>query len=152
MPGCFRICLFNIPYPLTGEQQKRGYGQVNPAFTSVIGKHNFMNRYGITPHEAAVIAIARRAQRYSEQPDSARANSSVPARTRGKHIWSYWRTVKNRDVKKRAGLRRSSQDISGYGETRKKFTSKTTPRSMPPPLRRLKSAQSGMRPRTVNGT
>ncbi len=125
---------------------------VNPAFTSVIGKHNFMNRYGITPHEAAAIAIARRAQRYSEQPDAARANSSVPARTRGKHIWSYWRTVKNRDVKKRAGLRRSSQDISGYGETRKKFTSKTTPRSMPPPLRRLKSAQSDMGARTVNGT
>jgi IS605 OrfB family transposase len=125
---------------------------VNPAFTSVIGKHNFMNRYGITPHEAAAIAIARRAQRYSEQPDSARVISSVPARTRGKHIWSFWRMVKNRDVKKRAGLRRSSQDFSGCGETRKKLTSKTTPQSMSPPFRKSKSAQSGMRPRTVNGT
>jgi IS605 OrfB family transposase len=123
---------------------------VNPAFTSVIGKHNFMNRYGITPHESAAVAIARRAQRYNEQPDSARANHPVPARNRGKHIWSYWRMVKNRDVSQRTGLRRSSQDFSGCGETRIKLTSMTAPQSMLPPLRYAKSGQSGMRPHLVN--
>ena len=40
----------------------------DPAYTSVIGKVNFMGRYGITPHEAAAIVITRRIQRYSEVP------------------------------------------------------------------------------------
>ena len=51
---------------------------VNPAFTSVIGKVNYMNRYSITPHEAAALVIARRAQRLSEKPDSASIAPPVP--------------------------------------------------------------------------
>lgn len=67
----------------------------NPAFTSVIGKMNFMSRYGITPHEAAALAIARRIQGYSESPDPARTASPLPARNRGEHVWKYWRRLKD---------------------------------------------------------
>jgi IS605 OrfB family transposase len=90
----------------------------NPAYTSVIGKVNFMGRYGITPHEAAAIVIVRRIQRYSETPikeawnlpmraeiknkkdlkteSSAPANnpSPVPVTKRGEHVWSFWRRLK----------------------------------------------------------
>ncbi len=90
----------------------------NPAYTSVIGKVNFMGRYGITSHEAAAIVIARRIQRYSEtpikeawnlpmraeiknkkhikteSPASTNSTSPVPGRKRGKHVWSFWIRLK----------------------------------------------------------
>ena len=90
----------------------------NAAYTSVIGKVNFMGRYGITSHEAAAIVIARRIQQYSEAPIKAACNlpmraeiknkkdlktessastnntSPVPGRKRGEHVWSFWRRLK----------------------------------------------------------
>ena len=73
--------------------------QVNPAFSSVIGRVKFMERYGLTVHQAA--ALARRLLGCSERiprrecPDGrgGHAAFSVPARKRVKHVWTYWGAV-----------------------------------------------------------
>ena len=41
--------------------------QVNPAFSSVIGRVKFMERYGLTVHQAAALALARRLLGCSER-------------------------------------------------------------------------------------
>ncbi|BDG60475.1 IS200/IS605 family accessory protein TnpB-related protein [Caldinitratiruptor microaerophilus] len=65
---------------------------VNPAFTSVIGKVKFMARYGLSPHAAAAVAIARRGLRFGERLRSGNARP-LPARNRGRHVWSDWRRI-----------------------------------------------------------
>ncbi len=67
---------------------------VNPAYTSIIGKFKFAKRYGISTHQAAACAIARRGLNYSE-----RANRHdqlaflLPERNRKKHVWSHWARI-----------------------------------------------------------
>ena len=78
--------------------------EVNPAFTSVIGRVKFASRYGITVHEAAALCIARRFQELSERiprslddvPDgkSGHVDLPVPERTLGGHVWKQWRQVR----------------------------------------------------------
>jgi len=100
----------------------------NPAFTSVIGKINFMSRYGISPHESAALVIARRIQRYSESPSPSRTAFPLPARNRGKHVWTFWRRLKDSGVcneHHRLYSRRSLQDSVGG-------TEKTVPSSQAP--------------------
>ena len=41
--------------------------QVNPAFSSVIGRVKFMERYGLSVHQAAALALARRLLGCSER-------------------------------------------------------------------------------------
>ncbi|QBS38734.1 hypothetical protein E1B22_12530 (plasmid) [Thermaerobacter sp. FW80] len=53
--------------------------RVNPAFTSVIGKVKFMARYGLSPHAAAAVAIARRGLGFGERLRSGTARP-LPAR------------------------------------------------------------------------
>lgn len=65
---------------------------VNPAYTSVIGKIKFMARYGLSPHGAAAVAIARRGLKFGERLRSGNA-LSLPARNRGRHVWSDWNQV-----------------------------------------------------------
>ena len=68
--------------------------EVNPAYTSVIGKCKFMTRYGLSSHQAAACAIARRALKFSERPNRRdHLASSLPARNRDEHVWSFWRKV-----------------------------------------------------------
>lgn len=80
--------------------------KVNPAFTSVIGRVKYATRYGLTVHHAAALVIARRLCRFSERTSSCCRNElvipnnkgghvtfSLPARNRGKHVWSFWRRV-----------------------------------------------------------
>jgi IS605 OrfB family transposase len=65
--------------------------EINPAFTSVIGKFKFAKRYGITTHQAAACAIARRGLTLSERPNRRDYVASfLPVRNRNKHVWSYW--------------------------------------------------------------
>ena len=40
--------------------------QMNPAFSSVIGRVKFMERYGLCVHQAAALELARRLRRCSE--------------------------------------------------------------------------------------
>ncbi|WP_368239114.1 IS200/IS605 family accessory protein TnpB-related protein [Candidatus Uabimicrobium amorphum] len=62
--------------------------EVNPAYSSIIGKYKFAYFLGISLHIAASFVLARRALNYSER---------LPARTarclpvdRHCHVWKYW--------------------------------------------------------------
>lgn len=66
--------------------------EVNPAFTSVIGRGKFANGYGLSVHRAAACAIARRAQHFGEKLRTrfARTALALPARNRTRHVWHDW--------------------------------------------------------------
>ena len=72
--------------------------KVNPAYTSVIGKVKFEDKYGLTVHQAAALTIARRVCRYSEkfppclEIDDKNSMSAffLPERNRKKHVWSFY--------------------------------------------------------------
>ena len=81
---------------------------VNPAFTSVIGSVKFASGYGLTSHTAAAVAIARRGLRFGERLRS-RTALSLPARNRGRHVWSDWRRLSQRLRAERARSRRPSE-------------------------------------------
>ena len=76
--------------------------QVNPAYSSVIGRVKFMERYGLSVHQAAALVLARRLLRCSERIPRRRVCPAgngghvaftVPARKRVKHVWTYWGAV-----------------------------------------------------------
>ena len=91
--------------------------EVNPAFSSVIGRVNFMERYGLSVHQAAALVLARRllncseripARRLTAAGDSGKVALRVPVdggghvdlrlsvRIRVKHVWSLWGAVSKR--------------------------------------------------------
>ncbi len=112
---------------------------VNPAYTSVIGRNSYMAHHGISPHEAAALVIARRAQKYSESPMPSRIASPLPARNRGEHIWKFWSKIKTRGGGgKHHSLyqRRSLQDSPGCAEFQKKSSSVSTAQFSRPPAGR----------------
>ena len=76
--------------------------QVNPAYSSVIGRVKFMERYGLTVHQAAALVLARRLLGCSERiprrwvapvGNGRRVALTVPARKRVKHVWTYWGAI-----------------------------------------------------------
>lgn len=77
--------------------------QVNPAFTSVIGRVKFARRYGLSIHHAAALSIGRRALNLSERvprhlgkiPDGRddHVALTLSVRNRDKHVWSLWRSL-----------------------------------------------------------
>ena len=76
--------------------------QVNPAYSSVIGRVKFMERYGLSVHQAAALVLARRLLGCSERIPRLRVAPvgngvhvafRVPARKRVKHVWTYWGAV-----------------------------------------------------------
>jgi IS605 OrfB family transposase len=72
---------------------------VHPAFTSVIGRHKFAARYGLSGHQAAACVIARRADRFSERPNRRDHNAQfLPERNRNRHVWSYWGKVHRKEA------------------------------------------------------
>ncbi len=78
---------------------------VNPAYTSVIGQYKFAERYGLSGHQAAALSIGRRGMRLAERPNRRAGDHvafSLPARNRGKHVWSFWRQVALRAAAHRA--------------------------------------------------
>ena len=73
--------------------------QVNPAYSSVIGRVKFMERYGLSVHQAAALVLARRLlgcseriprQRVAPVGNGVHVAFTVPARKRVKHVWTYW--------------------------------------------------------------
>ena len=74
--------------------------EVNPAFTSLIGRVKFAKRYGLSIHQAAALVIGRRFLKASERiprhldqiPDGKGGYVAlpVPVRNRGEHVWSVW--------------------------------------------------------------
>ncbi len=76
--------------------------EVNPAFSSVIGRVKFMERYGLSVHQAAALVLARRLLGCSERiprrrvcpvGNGVQVTFFVPARKRVKHVWTYWGAV-----------------------------------------------------------
>ena len=86
----------------------RGYrrgveiNQVNPAYSSVIGRVKFMERYGLSVHQAAALVLARRLLGCSERiprrwecpvGNGVQVAFTVPARKRVQHVWTYWGAI-----------------------------------------------------------
>ena len=77
--------------------------EVNPAFTSIIGRVKFSKRYGLSVHESAALCIGRRFLGVSEALPRRQAEIAdgrggyvtlpLPARNRGEHVWSPWRRI-----------------------------------------------------------
>ena len=76
--------------------------QVNPAFSSVIGRVKFMERYGLSVHQAAALVLARRLLGCSERiprrwvapvGNGGHVAFTVPVRKRVKHVWTYWGAI-----------------------------------------------------------
>ena len=69
--------------------------QVNPALSSVIGRVKFMERYGLSVHQAAALVLARRLPSCSEGiPDHGLCpdgyGGHVAFRAPVKHVWQLW--------------------------------------------------------------
>ena len=82
-----------------GHRQGVEIYQVNPAFSSVIGRVKFMERYGLSVHQAAALVLVRRLLGCSERiprrwvapvGNGVHVAFRVPARKRVKHVWTYW--------------------------------------------------------------
>ena len=76
--------------------------QVNPAYSSVIGRVKFMERYGLSVHQAAALVLARRSLGFSERiprrwacpvGNGVHVAFALPARKRVKHVWTYWGAI-----------------------------------------------------------
>ena len=76
--------------------------EVNPTYSSVIGRVKFMERYGLTVHQAAAMVLARRLLGCSERiprrwvcpvGNGVQVAFTVPVRKRVKHVWTYWGAV-----------------------------------------------------------
>ena len=77
--------------------------QVNPAYTSIIGRIKFAKRYGLSTHQAAALTIGRRYLCCSEKVPSSlkeipdgkdgHVTLSLPVRNRDGHVWPLWRCL-----------------------------------------------------------
>ena len=74
--------------------------EVNPAYSSLIARVKFSNRYGLSIHHAAALCLGRRYLKFSERPPKSldkipdgkgdHVALSVPVRNRDKHVWYFW--------------------------------------------------------------
>lgn len=81
-----------------------GYKNVNPAFTSTIGKLKYQNMYNLSIHQAASYVIARRGlgfnerlslYKYPSRPLKESVLDLVGDRTRRIHSWALWRALRD---------------------------------------------------------
>ena len=87
--------------------------EVNPAYTSVIGQYKFADRYGMSAHTAAALAIGRRSLGVSETlPGQLHGTLPLPVRNRGRHVWSKWAVVSRKAPAALAAHRRSGTSRS----------------------------------------
>ncbi|QHE87149.1 transposase [Hydrogenophaga sp. BPS33] len=79
--------------------------EVNPAYTSVIGRVKYAKPLGVSVHQAAAMAIARRGMGFGEAaprrpviPDGRGDHLIIelPARNRSMHEWSHWAKVRSK--------------------------------------------------------
>lgn len=78
--------------------------EINPAYTSVIGAVNHARVRGISVHQGAAYAIARRGLGLSEKPiqrtaivpvrNGGHVTFVLPVRNRSKHVWSHWSAIR----------------------------------------------------------
>lgn len=105
-------------------------GFVNPAYTSLIGSVNWMQRVGhraLTVHEAAACAIARRDAGFSERINGIHGRRGrrvcVPAPEEArKHVWRAWARVHRERLAAAKATRGVPAHPSGRGEGRRAQT------------------------------
>jgi len=92
--------------------------EVDPAYTSVIGRYKFSGRYGMSAHHAAALVIGRRSSGLGESlPSQLHGTLPLPARNRGRHVWSQWAAASRKDkavlaAHGRSGASRSSPSLA----------------------------------------
>ncbi len=96
--------------------------EVNPAYTSIIGAVNHARVKGVSVHQGAAIAIARRGLGLSERAavvtgiapvaNGGHVTFELPVRNRSKHVWSFWSRV-------RSNLRAAHVAHYRYGDSKK---------------------------------
>lgn len=69
--------------------------EVNPAYTSQIGKIKYMKRFGVSIHEAASYVSARRAIGFKEKLPPV-LHSLLPEKIAGLHHWAQWKWISTR--------------------------------------------------------
>ena len=116
-----------------GFREGVGVCQVNPAYSSLIGRVKFQERYGLSAHQASALVLARRLLGFSEcvprretisclSADGGRVTFRAPVRKRGKHVWSQWGAIER-------GLR------AAHGAQRRPVASSDLDDVPDPPLR-----------------
>lgn len=80
--------------------------EVTSSFTSTIGAVNHARVRGISVHQGAAFAIARRSMRLRESPTvrwalvpvrgGGHVAFELPVRNRSKHVWSHWSNIRTR--------------------------------------------------------
>jgi IS605 OrfB family transposase len=79
--------------------------EVNPAYTSIIGRVKYAKKYGLSNHQSAALCIARRSLGFSEKlPRQLNISDGkgghvalpLPVRNRGEHVWKLWRYVQRK--------------------------------------------------------
>ena len=102
MLSSFSYGKINSYFLSRGHRDGVGIHQVNPAFSSLIGRAKFMERYGLSVHQAAALVLARRLLGCSERiprrrvcpvGNGVQVAFTVPARKRVKHVWTYWGAI-----------------------------------------------------------
>jgi IS605 OrfB family transposase len=87
--------------------------EVNPTYTSVIGKYKFKDRYGISAHNAAALVIGRRFMCFTETlPGQLQVTLPLSVRNRGRHVWSKWAAVSRKASAAPAAHRQSLKGSS----------------------------------------
>ena len=95
---------------------------VNPAYSSVIGRVKYMERYGLSVHQAATWVLGRRLLGCSEgvpyrvdcpAGGGGRVAFFVPVRKRLKHVWSLWGFVSGRLRRAREAQRWRGPPVGG---------------------------------------
>ncbi len=98
--------------------------EVNPAYTSVIGKHKYTSYYHITIHQAAALVVARRGQGFSEHlrglktplfkaSEAGEEGENVP--NRRVHSWSLWSLTRDLPLCKGASRKHPGQSPETIG-------------------------------------
>jgi IS605 OrfB family transposase len=83
-----------------GASKGIGVYSISPAFTSLIGRVNYAERYGLSIHHAAALCIGRRYLGLSEKMPKGRrkipdgkgghVTLDLPVRNRSRHVWKQW--------------------------------------------------------------
>ena len=102
--------------------------EVNPAYTSTIGRVNYARRYGLSVHISAAVAIARRSARMSERVNYVNGHrglrNALPAPVEArKHVWRQWAQIRKDlaqrdtdDYRLAAGITSSVRSLKGRNE------------------------------------
>ncbi|PLR75524.1 transposase [Bacillus sp. V3-13] len=96
--------------------------EVNPAYTSQIGKMKYMKRFGISIHEAASFVIARRAMGFKEKLPPV-LGTLLPEKIIGAHHWVQWGYVSKmlKEIRTCAYYRSELFDVDRFRSTNELF-------------------------------